>query len=160
LGMNNNDLGVTSPNSFLASANCIEFCGGKTDFIDIDATSLCMSPDKLETYCREQAVPRVVIPVDFSGLAADLPRFKALSKEFGFAIIEDAAHAIGSTYTFEGKSFACGSCAHSDMAIFSFHPAKTITAGEGGAILTNDNALADRLRTLRTHGMVRNQDLR
>ncbi len=159
LGMNGNDLGVTSPNSFLASANCIEFCGGKTDFIDIDAASLCMSPDKLETYCREKTVPRVVIPVDFSGLAADLPRIKALSKKYGFAIIEDAAHAIGSTYTFEGKNFACGSCAHSDMAIFSFHPAKTITAGEGGAILTNDNELADKLRTLRTHGMIRNQNL-
>lgn len=159
LGMNGNGLGVTSPNSFLASANCIEFCGGKTDFIDIDAASLCMSPAKLETYCREKAAPRVVIPVDFSGLAADLPRIKALSKKYGFAIIEDAAHAIGSTYTFEGKNFACGSCAHSDMAVFSFHPAKTITAGEGGAILTNDNDLADKLRTLRTHGMIRNQNL-
>lgn len=143
--MNGNDLGVTSPNSFLASANCIEFCGGKTDFVDIDPASLCMSPDKLEAYCREQAVPRVVIPVDFSGLAADLPRFKALSNEYGFSIIEDAAHAIGSSYTFEGKTFACGSCAHSDMAIFSFHPAKTITAGEGGAVLTNDNKLAEKL---------------
>jgi UDP-4-amino-4,6-dideoxy-N-acetyl-beta-L-altrosamine transaminase len=159
LGMNANDLGVTSPNSFLSSANCIEFCGAKTDFIDIDPASLCMSPTKLETYCREKAVPRVVIPVDFSGLASDLPRFKALSKKYGFAIIEDAAHAIGSTYTFQGKSFACGSCAHSDMAIFSFHPVKTITAGEGGAILTNDNDLADKLRTLRAHGMVRNKNL-
>jgi len=152
------DLGVTSPNSFLASANCIEFCRGRTDFIDIDLSTLCMSPDKLETYCREQAVPRVVIPVDFAGLAPDLPRFRALSKEFGFLIIEDAAHALGSTYSFEGNTFACGSCAHSDMAIFSFHPAKTITAGEGGAILTNDPDLAERLRLLRNHGMVRNQD--
>ena len=158
LGINGNDLGVTSPNSFLASANCIEFCGGRTDFIDIDGASLCMSPDKLETYCREKAVPRVVIPVDFSGIAADLPRFKALSRKFGFSIIEDAAHAIGSTYTFEGKTYACGSCAHSDMAIFSFHPVKTITTGEGGAILTNDDDLANKLRILRSHGMVKSQD--
>ncbi len=155
LGIKSNDLGVTSPNSFLASANCIEFCGGQTDFIDIDAATLCMSPEKLETYCREQAVPRVVIPVDFSGIPADLPGFKALSRKFGFSIIEDAAHAIGSTYTFGGKTFACGSCAHSDMAIFSFHPVKTITTGEGGAVLTNDDKLADRLRTLRNHGMVK-----
>ncbi len=158
LGITDNDLGVTSPNSFLSSANCIEFCGGRTDFIDIDPLTLCMSPESLETYCREKAVPRVVIPVDFSGIAADLPRFKSLSQTYGFYIIEDAAHAIGSTYTIEGKRFACGSCAHSDMAIFSFHPAKTITTGEGGAILTNDDALAKRLRTLRTHGMIRSKD--
>lgn len=158
LGIGHNDLGVTSPNSFLASANCIEFCGGKTDFIDIDEDTLCMSPESLEIYCREQAVPRVVIPVDFAGLSADLPRIKALSQKFGFAIIEDAAHAIGSTYTVEGNLFACGSCAHSDMAIFSFHPAKTITTGEGGAILTNDDEIAHKLRTLRTHGMIRSQN--
>jgi len=155
LDINENDIGVTSPNSFLASANCIEFCGGKTDFIDIDSKSLCMSPAKLATYCKEQAVPRVVIPVDFSGNAANLPKIKALSLKFGFSIIEDAAHAIGSTYTFEGKTFACGSCAHSDMAIFSFHPAKTITTGEGGVVLTNNDDFACKLRTLRTHGMVR-----
>ncbi|MCP3944154.1 MAG: UDP-4-amino-4,6-dideoxy-N-acetyl-beta-L-altrosamine transaminase [Desulfobacteraceae bacterium] len=158
LGMSDNDLGVTSANSFLASANCIEFCGARTDFIDIDADSLCMSPENLETYCREKQIPRVVIPVDFAGIAADLPRFKALSQKFGFSIIEDAAHAIGSTYTFKGKTFKCGSCTHSDMAIFSFHPAKTITTGEGGAVLTNDDDLADKLRTLRTHGMIRNQN--
>jgi perosamine synthetase len=153
-----NDLGVTSPNSFLASANCIEFCGGRTDFIDIDGDTLCMSPENLETYCREQAVPRVVIPVDFAGLAADLPRIKTLSRKFGFAIIEDAAHAIGSTYTVERETFACGSCAHSDMAIFSFHPAKTVTTGEGGAILTNDDNIARKLRTLRNHGMIKSQN--
>lgn len=85
----------------LSSANCIEFCGGKTDFIDIDTASLCMSPDKLEIYCREKAVPRVVIPVDFSGLAADLPRFKPLSKKYGFAIIEDAAHASDEPWYYE-----------------------------------------------------------
>jgi len=158
LGLNKNDLGVTSPNSFLASANCIEFCGAQTDFIDIDAKTLCMSPEKLAAYCRKKALPRVVIPVDFSGNAADLPQIHELSLKFGFATIEDAAHAIGSTYTFEGRTFACGSCAHSDMAIFSFHPAKTITTGEGGAVLTNNDDLAFKLRTLRTHGMVRGGD--
>ena len=158
LDIGKNDLGVTSPNSFLASANCIEFCSGQTDFIDIDEDTLCMSPESLETYCREQAVPRVVIPVDFAGIAADLPRIKALSQKFGFTIIEDAAHAIGSTYTVEENRFACGSCTHSDMAIFSFHPAKTITTGEGGAILTNNDKIAHKLRTLRTHGMIRYQN--
>jgi perosamine synthetase len=159
LGIGEHDLGLTSPNSFLASANCIEFCGGHTDFIDIDPVTLCMSPEKLESYCRNQRIPNVVIPVDFAGLPADLPKIKALSKKFGFSIIEDAAHAIGSTYQFEGKTYACGCCTHSDLAIFSFHPAKTITTGEGGAILTNDDDLAAKLRTLRNHGMVKNQNL-
>ncbi|WP_022668469.1 UDP-4-amino-4,6-dideoxy-N-acetyl-beta-L-altrosamine transaminase [Desulfospira joergensenii] len=153
------DLGLTSPISFLASANCIEYCGGKTDFIDINPLTLCMDPEKLEAYCLSNQPPRLVIPVDFAGMPADLPAIRSLAQRFGFAVIEDAAHAIGSTYTFEGRTYACGSCAHSDLAIFSFHPAKTVTAGEGGAILTNDDDLAFRLKTLRNHGMVKNREL-
>ena len=159
LGITEGDKGVTSPNTFLASANCIEFCGGTVDFVDIDPASLCLSPQKLEEYCTKHGAPKVVIPVDFSGVPADLPAIHALGQKYGFAVIEDAAHSIGTSYTHEGQIFMCGSCAHSDLAIFSFHPVKTITTGEGGAVLTNDKTLADRVRMFSSHGMVRCQDL-
>jgi UDP-4-amino-4,6-dideoxy-N-acetyl-beta-L-altrosamine transaminase len=149
------DLGVTAPITFLASANCVEFCGGRTDFVDIDPERICLSPLKLEEYCRAKCVPKVVIPVDYAGVPADLPAIKALSEKFGFKIIEDAAHSIGSYYEVNGKQYACGSCVHSDVATFSFHPVKNITTGEGGAITTNDQALACRLQKLRSHGMVK-----
>ncbi|RPI77440.1 MAG: UDP-4-amino-4,6-dideoxy-N-acetyl-beta-L-altrosamine transaminase [Desulfobacteraceae bacterium] len=150
------DLGVTSPISFLASANCIVYCDGRPDFVDIDPQTLCLSPDELESYCKTQAVPKVVIPVDFAGVPADLPRFRKLADHYGFKLIEDAAHSIGSTYEYKGETYACGSCAHTDLAIFSFHPVKTITTGEGGAILTNDDHLAHKLRLLSSHGIERN----
>ncbi|QEP42570.1 aminotransferase class I/II-fold pyridoxal phosphate-dependent enzyme [Ectothiorhodospiraceae bacterium BW-2] len=127
------DLGLTSPITFLSSANCVEFCGGRSDFIDIDMASLSLSPEKLELYCETVAIPKVVIPVDFAGVAADLPTIYALSKKYGFYVIEDAAHSIGTTYKDDsGIAYQCGSCAHTDAAIFSFHPVKTITTGEGG----------------------------
>lgn len=159
LDIGEGDVGLTSPNTFLASGNCVEFCGGSIDFIDIDPDTLCLSPQKLEEYCLKNAPPRVVIPVDFSGVPADLPAIHALSKKYGFAVIEDAAHSIGTSYTFEGETFMCGSGDHSDLAIFSFHPVKTITTGEGGAVLTNNKKLADRVRMFSSHGMVRCQDL-
>jgi UDP-4-amino-4,6-dideoxy-N-acetyl-beta-L-altrosamine transaminase len=155
LDIGKDDLGVTSPITFLASANCIEFCGGKVDFVDIDPKRLCLSPEKLEEYCATVAVPKVVIPVDFAGVPADLPAIHALSKRFGFRTIEDAAHSLGSTYAKDGKTYQCGSCAHSDLAIFSFHPVKTITTGEGGAVLTNDKQLAEKLILFRSHGMTK-----
>jgi UDP-4-amino-4,6-dideoxy-N-acetyl-beta-L-altrosamine transaminase len=147
--------GLTSPISFMASANCIAYCGGRPDFVDIDPETLCISPEKVEEYCNIGQVPDVVIPVDFAGIPADLPRLKDLSESHGFKIIEDAAHAIGSTYEYGKKEFACGSCAHTDMAVFSFHPVKTITTGEGGAILTNNVRLAEKLRLLANHGIER-----
>jgi perosamine synthetase len=159
LGIKEGDTGVTSPNTFLASANCIEFCGGSVDFVDIDPDSLCLSPEKLEEYCVANGAPKVVIPVDFSGVPADLPAIYALAQKYGFTVIEDAAHSIGTSYTHAGQTFMCGSGAHSDLAIFSFHPVKTITSGEGGAVLTNDKAIADRARMFSSHGMVRCQDL-
>ncbi len=159
LGIDKGDLGVTSPITFLASANCVEFCGGRADFVDIDPDTLCLSPEKLESYCKNVAVPKVVIPVDFAGVPADLPAINALSKKFGFKIIEDAAHSIGSSYEWDGRRISCGACVHSDLAIFSFHPVKTITTGEGGAILTNDDKLADRIRLMRSHGMEKRADL-
>jgi len=159
LGISQGDIGVTSPITFLASANCVEFCGGRADFVDIDPETLCLSAEKLESYCKNVAVPNVVIPVDFAGVPADLPAIHALSRKYGFRIIEDAAHSIGSSYTFKGQEISCGACAHSDLAIFSFHPVKTITCGEGGAVLTNDDDMAARVRLLRSHGMARDIDL-
>jgi UDP-4-amino-4,6-dideoxy-N-acetyl-beta-L-altrosamine transaminase len=159
LGISKDDLGITSPITFLASANCVEFCGGRTDFVDIDPETLCLSPEKLEAYCKNVAVPKVVIPVDFAGIPADLPAIHALSKKYGFRIIEDAAHSIGSSYELNGGQVSCGACVHSDLAILSFHPVKTITCGEGGAILTNDDKMAERIRLMRSHGIERRIDL-
>lgn len=159
LGISKGDLGLTSANTFLSSANCIEFCGGDVDFIDIDPETLCLSPALLENYCKSNKAPKVVIPVDFAGFPADLPAIKKLSNKYGFKIIEDAAHSIGTTYFHEGVEYQCGSCAHSDLAIFSFHPVKTITTGEGGAVLTNDDELARKVRSFCSHGMVRNLQL-
>ena len=159
LGVGKGDIGLTSPISFLASANCIEYCGGRTDFIDIDPGTLCLSPQQLDAYCREHPPPRVVIPVDFAGLGADLAAMAELSEIHGFSLIEDAAHALGSFYQAGEKRYACGSCTHTDLAVFSFHPVKTITTGEGGAVVTNDASLADRVRCLRNHGMERHDAL-
>ena len=155
LGVGAGDVGLTSPISFLASANCVASCGGRPDFVDIESDSLCLSPASLEAYCEIHPAPKVVIPVDFAGVPADLPRLRALSEIFGFALIEDAAHAVGSTYRIHGHEYACGSCSHTDMAILSFHPVKSMTTGEGGAVLTNDDELAFQVRVLANHGVVR-----
>jgi perosamine synthetase len=159
LGISKGDLGLTTPNTFLASANCVEFCGGDVDFIDIDPQTLCLSPQLLDEFCQNNTPPKVVIPVDFSGVPADLPAIKKLSEKYGFKIIEDASHSIGTTYLHEGIEYQCGSCAHSDLATFSFHPVKTITSGEGGAVLTNDDELARKVRSFCSHGMVKNLEL-
>lgn len=158
LGMGEGDIGLTSPLSFVASANCVAYCGGKPDFADIDPLRLCLSPKKVEEYCLRNRVPKVVIPVDFAGVPADLPALKTLSEEYGFHLIEDAAHALGSTYICQGREYHCGGCAHTDLAIFSFHPVKTITTGEGGAVLTNREDLAEKLRRLVTHGIEKKHD--
>ena len=149
-------LGVTTPLTFVASASCVVLCGGRVDFVDVDKENMNMVPEFLEEYCKKVSVPDVVIPVDFAGLPCRLEDFWRLSKEFGFKIIEDAAHSIGSSYkNSEGQWTQCGGCEHSHLAIFSFHPVKNITSGEGGAVLTNDPSLAKRLKILREHGIER-----
>ena len=156
LDIGSGDIGLTSPITFMASVNCIAYCGAIPVFADIDPETLCLLMSEVETYCKEQSPPKVVIPVDFAGVPADLPKLKELSDKYGFKVIEDAAHAIGSTYTYQNREYTCGSCAHTDLAIFSFHPVKTITTGEGGAVLTNDSDLAYRIRCLANHGIERN----
>lgn len=159
LGIGKGKTGITSPITFLASANCVEFCNGATDFVDIDPETLCLSVAALKTYLQKGNRPAVVIPVDFAGAPADLPSLWALAQEYGFNVIEDAAHAIGSTYTHDNKEHQCGSCAHSDLAIFSFHPVKAVTTGEGGAVMTNSDALAEKVRLYRNHGMTKKPEL-
>lgn len=155
LGISSKDRCITSPLTFLASANCVEYCGGSVDFLDIDPATLCLSADALEAYCQAQRAPKAVIPVSYAGVPAGLPGIKKLSEKYGLKIIEDAAHSIGSTYTHEGKTYGSASCAHADLATLSFHPVKNITTGEGGAVTTNDAVLAKKLRLLRSHGMTK-----
>ena len=141
--------------SFLSSANCVALCGGKPVFADIDKSTFCLSPDEVEKYCQKFGPPDVIMPVDFAGIPADLPVFYELSRKYGFRIIEDAAHAIGSAYSHDSVKYNCGSCSHTDMAIFSFHPVKNLTTGEGGAVFTNDDDLAVSIRRLANHGIER-----
>jgi perosamine synthetase len=144
------DVGFTSAITFAASANCIRYVGGEPGFIDIDRASLGMSVDGLKQAfdCMPQA--KVVIPVHLAGLADDSAAIRDAAS--GRTVIEDAAHSLGGQYAC-GKSVGCG--AYSDMTTLSFHPVKTITTGEGGAVLTNDDELARRLRRLRSHGIER-----
>ena len=149
----------TSPNTFVASANCALYCGAKVDFVDIDPRTYNMSverlKEKLEQAEKEGRLPKIVIPVHFAGQPCDMPAIHALSQRYGFKIIEDASHAIGASY----RNINVGSCTHSHITVFSFHPVKIITTGEGGMALTNDVALSNRLRRLRSHGVISDKDL-
>lgn len=144
----------TSPNSFLASANCALYCGAAIDFVDIDAATRNMSVPALEAKLKAAAVtgalPDVVIPVDFSGLPCDYREIRALADRYGFKILEDASHATGASYfgAPTGSQFV-------DVSVFSFHAVKIVTSAEGGMVTTQDADLAARLRLLRSHGMTR-----
>ncbi|MDH4199605.1 MAG: UDP-4-amino-4,6-dideoxy-N-acetyl-beta-L-altrosamine transaminase [Spirochaetia bacterium] len=155
LGVGKDDLVWTSPITFVASANCALYCGAKIDFIDIDPFSYNMSVDslgkKLALAEKSGRLPKVVIPVHFSGQSCDMAGIYALSQRYGFKIIEDASHAIGGKYRGE----PIGNCRYSDITVFSFHPVKIITTGEGGMALTNDAQLARQMELLRSHGITR-----
>lgn len=144
----------TSPNSFVASANCALYCGAAVDFVDIDPSTRNMSvpalAEKLAQAERVGGLPTVVIPVHFAGLPCDLAPMRALSERYGFKILEDASHAVGASYEDQpiGSRFAHAS-------VFSFHPVKIITTGEGGMITTQDAAMARQLQLLRSHGITR-----
>ncbi|HUY69260.1 MAG TPA: UDP-4-amino-4,6-dideoxy-N-acetyl-beta-L-altrosamine transaminase [Alphaproteobacteria bacterium] len=147
----------TSPNSFAASANCALYCGAKVDFVDVDPATRNMSVaalrDKLAKTPKEK-LPKILIPVDFSGLPCDAREMRDLAGQYGFKILEDASHAAGAVY--DGQPV--GSL-YADAAVFSFHAVKIITAGEGGLVATNDAALAQKLRLLRAHGITRDAGL-
>lgn len=155
LGLGPGDLLWTSPNTFAASANCARYCGAEVDFVDIDPRTYNLSVEalaaKLEQAKRSGRLPKIVMPVHFGGRPCDMPAIAGLAQKYGFRVVEDASHAVGA----EIASEKVGACAHSDIAVFSFHPVKIVTTGEGGMLLTRDPGLASRLRLLRTHGITR-----
>ena len=155
LGVRKGDLVWTSPITFVASANCALYCGADVDFVDIDPATYNISlealEDKLIKADKLGRLPKVIIPVHLAGQSCEMDKISNLSKKYGFKIIEDASHAIGGKY----KDKAIGGCQFSDITIFSFHPVKIITTGEGGMCLTNDSQLAISINRFRSHGIVR-----
>ncbi|HJV76562.1 MAG TPA: UDP-4-amino-4,6-dideoxy-N-acetyl-beta-L-altrosamine transaminase [Noviherbaspirillum sp.] len=158
-GLGQGDRLWTSPNTFLASANCGLYCGASPDFIDIDKRTYNLDADALEVKLQlaqaSNMLPKVVVPVHFAGQSCEMARICNLASRYGFTVIEDASHAIGGSYL--GKPV--GSCAFSDMTVFSFHPVKIVTTGEGGMVLTNRDDLYEKLMLLRSHGMTRDPAL-
>lgn len=155
LGVGHGDWVWTSPISFVASANCALYCGAQVDFVDIEPDTGNMCAVELERKLiaakAEGKLPKVVIPVHFAGLPCDMKEIHRLGQEYGFRIIEDACHALGARYHDEPT----GNGRYSDITVFSFHPVKIITTGEGGMAMTNDPALAKTMRMLRSHGITR-----
>ncbi len=145
----------TSPLTFVASANCALYCGAQVDFVDVDARTYNLCPQalarKLELAEREGRLPKIVVAVHLCGQPCDMQAIHALSKQYGFKIIEDASHAIGGRY----QNAPIGRGLFSDITVFSFHPVKVITTAEGGMAVTNDDQLAQRMRLLRSHGITR-----
>ena len=155
LGLNNNDWLWTTSITFVASANCGLYCGAKVDFVDINPATYNICPEVLEKKLVKAKklgkLPKIVIPVHLCGQSCDMKSIYKLSKEYGFKIIEDASHAIGGKYLNE----PIGNCKYSDITVFSFHPVKIITTGEGGMALTNNNKLFKHMSLLRSHGITR-----
>ncbi len=153
LGLKPGDEGITTPNTFVASANCLAYNQITPCFADINARTYCIDPQEIE----KRITPRtkVLIPVDFAGQPADMRAIRAIAVRNDLFVIEDAAHAIGSAYD-DGSPV--GSCRFSDLTVFSFHPVKTITTGEGGAVTTNDKTLYDRIYILRSHGITKSPE--
>lgn len=153
LGVGKGDVVWTSPITFVASANCALYCGASIDFVDIDPLTYNMSvvclTEKLAAAEKAGKLPKVVIPVHLCGQSCEMAAIHALSQRYGFRVIEDASHAIGGRY----KGDPVGNCSYSDITVFSFHPVKIITSGEGGMALTRDAALARKMEILRSHGI-------
>lgn len=159
LGLGPGDRLWTSPITFLASANCALYCGAQVDFVDVDRRTGNLSVEalarKLEAAAAANALPKVLVPVHLAGQSCDTAAIGALAQRHGVRVIEDASHAIGGTLRGE----PIGNCRHSDITVFSFHPVKIITTGEGGMAVTQDAKLAERMALLRSHGMTRDQAL-
>jgi UDP-4-amino-4,6-dideoxy-N-acetyl-beta-L-altrosamine transaminase len=157
LGVGKGDIVWTSPISFAASANCALYCGAEVDFVDVDPDTFNMSvtalAEKLETAKKTNSLPKVIIPVHMGGQSCEMEEISALARKHGISIIEDASHAIGGFY----NSQRIGDCAYSDITVFSFHPVKIITTGEGGMATTQNDSLAEKMRSLRSHGITRDE---
>ena len=157
LGLSNGDLLWTTPISFVASANCGAYCGADVDFVDIDLDTGLMSVRALERKLAESdaagRLPKIVVVVHLAGSSCEMQAIASLSKKYDFRVIEDASHAIGGRY----RDSIVGSCVYSDVCIFSFHPVKIVTTGEGGCALTNDRETARVMQELRSHGITKNE---
>jgi UDP-4-amino-4,6-dideoxy-N-acetyl-beta-L-altrosamine transaminase len=155
LGLGPGDRLWTVPITFLASANCARYCGADVDFVDIDPVTrnICIEAleQKLELAKRQDSLPKILVPVHFTGRPCNMAHIRELSKRYGFFVIEDASHAVGSIY----QGSPIGSGRYSDITVFSFHPVKIVTSAEGGMAMTNDAELAHRMQLLRSHGMER-----
>lgn len=151
LGLGPGDTLWTAANTFVASANCALYCGAGVDFVDIDPKTWNMSVDSLEAKLKTQKPPKVLVPVHFAGQPCDMRAIRRLSERHGFAVLEDASHAVGATYLGE----PIGNCRHSDVVSFSFHPVKIVTSAEGGMALTQREDVAAKMRMLRAHGVNR-----
>lgn len=155
LGLKEGDRLWTSPNTFVASSNCALFCGATVDFVDIDVKTYNLCPDALEEKLikasKNNTLPKIIIPVHFAGQSCEMVRIKALADKYNIKIIEDASHAVGGSYN-DNK---VGSCQYSDITVFSFHPVKILTTGEGGMALTRSQDLKRKLDLFRCHGVTR-----
>lgn len=155
LGLGEGDWLWTSPITFVASANCGLYCGAQVDFVDIDPATYNMCPTRLEEKLikaqAEGKLPKVVVPVHLCGQPCDMVEIAKLAKQYNFKVIEDASHAIGGKY----QGLPIGNCEYSDITVFSFHPVKIVTTAEGGAVMTNQKALSDKMALLRSHGITR-----
>ena len=155
LGLSDGDLLWTTPNSFVASANCARYCGANVDFVDIELTHFNICPnalaEKLAIADKNNQLPKILVVVDYAGEPCAMQEIHQLAKRYDINIIEDASHAIGSSY----NGIKTGAGKYSDITVFSFHPVKIITSGEGGCALTNDPALAKKMRMLMSHGITR-----
>ncbi len=155
LGLGPGDQLWTTPNTFVASANCARYCGAQVDFVDIDPATYNLSVSalaaKLADAARKAALPKIVVPVDFAGQPCELAEIAELARRYGVKLLEDASHAVGAEY----RGGKVGDCRYADITVFSFHPVKVITTGEGGMAFTRDPELARRMARLRTHGISR-----
>ena len=149
----------TSPNTFVASANCGLYCGANVDFVDIERKTFNMSTscleEKIKSAVKKNKLPKVIIPVHFAGQSCNMEKISEIAKKHNILLVEDGSHAIGGSY----KEDKIGSCRYSDMTVFSFHPVKNITTGEGGMVLTNRKELYEKLKLFREHGITKTPSL-
>ncbi len=162
LGVSSGDKVITTPITFAASANCVKYCGGEVDFVDIDSNNYTIDLDKLEQKIKSapKGAYKGIIPVDFAGYPCDMERIRELADEYGLWVIEDACHSPGGYFQNKsGEKVNCGDGQYADLSIFSFHPVKHIATGEGGMITTNNQKLYEKLLLLRTHGITKDANL-
>ncbi|MDP8298562.1 MAG: UDP-4-amino-4,6-dideoxy-N-acetyl-beta-L-altrosamine transaminase [Candidatus Tantalella remota] len=156
-GLAQGDEAITTPITFLATPNAVLYTGARPVFADVDPVFSNIDPAGIEKKITSRT--KAVLPVHFAGMPCDMPRISSIAKKNSLLIIEDACHALGAEYFWRGKKIMVGSCEHSDMTVFSFHPVKHITTGEGGAITTNNRKIYEKLKALRSHGTYKTEGM-